>query len=105
MGNIDMPLYLYTATALVIASLALPKSAAAIVCDRQFQIVSGSKIATPYCGDQYLGQIARERGLQVTDKDIRQNASTKTMLCARLGQDTRLRTICANHFPNPGSND
>jgi hypothetical protein len=100
-----MPLNLYSAPAILLTGLAFPSAAAAIECDRQFQIVNGSKIATPYCGDQYLGQVARERGLQVSDSDIRQNDSTKTMVCARIGQDTRLRTLCTNHFPNPGSND
>jgi hypothetical protein len=62
-------------------------------------------VATPYCADQFFGQVARQRGLKVSDRDIRQSANTKIDVCRQIGQDGRLKTICANYVPYPGSND
>ncbi len=100
-----MPSFNLTAPALLIMALTYPAAAGAIECDRQFQIVNGQRISTPYCTDQFLGQVARERGMNVTDENVRQSASLKSDICRSIGQDNRLRTICTNYFPNPGSND
>jgi hypothetical protein len=100
-----MPSFNLTAPALLIMALTYPAAAGAIECDRQFQIVNGQRISTPYCSDQFLGQVARERGMNVTDENVRQSASLKSDICRSIGHDNRLRTICTNYFPNPGSND
>jgi hypothetical protein len=89
-------------TAIILMSCA---AAQAIECDRQFQVVDGQRLATPYCADQYLGQVARDRGLKVTDGDLRQSSGAKTDVCRQIGMDDRVRTICTNYFPYPGSND
>jgi hypothetical protein len=100
-----MPSFNFTAPAFVIMALTYPAAVHAIECDRQYQIVNGSRISTPYCADQFLGQVARQRGLKVSDESIRQSANTKSDICRSIGQDDRVRTICTNYFPNPGSND
>jgi hypothetical protein len=101
----DMPSFKHTAPALMFVAMMYPAAAEAIECDRQYQVVNGSRISTPYCSDKFLGQVARERGFQVSDESIRQSANIKSSICRSLGQDNRLRTICTNYFPNPGSND
>lgn len=100
-----MPSAKLTASALMFAAMMYPATVEAIECDRQFQVINGSRISTPYCSDKLLGQVARERGFQVSDESIRQSANVKSDICRSLGQDNRLRTICTNYFPNPGSND
>ncbi len=90
---------------IAIAAISTPAAATGITCDRQFQIVNGQKIATPFCADRLLGNVARERGIKVTDAQIRQSDNTKIDLCRRVGIDMRLRVICANYFPYPGSSD
>lgn len=100
-----MPSAKLTTSSLMFAAMMHPAAAEAIVCDRQFQVINGSRISTPYCSDKLLGQVARERGFRVSDESIRQSANVKSDICRSLGQDNRLRTICTNYFPNPGSND
>jgi hypothetical protein len=80
------------------------KSEARIVCDKEFQVVSGAPIATPACADRYLATVAQGYGMRVTHVDIR-NPSVKARVCEFVGNDIRLRTICSgwrnDHFGGP----
>ncbi|KUO65717.1 MAG: hypothetical protein APF80_12550 [Alphaproteobacteria bacterium BRH_c36] len=74
----------------------LPTGAEAkIRCDGPWQIVQGNKIATPYCGDNYLAQVARRYGSKVSARAIRQNPSTKREICQWIGHDPEVQDICA----------
>jgi hypothetical protein len=67
---------------------------ARIVCDNEFQVVSGSPIATPACADRYLAKVAQGYGMRVSHVDIR-NPGTKARVCEFVGNDFRLRSICS----------
>jgi hypothetical protein len=67
---------------------------ARIVCDNEFQVVQGSPIATPACGDRYLARVAQGYGMRVNHVDIR-NPGTKARVCEFVGNDIRLRSICS----------
>lgn len=73
-------------------------AAAKIRCDGAYQIVNGSLIATPYCGDNYLAQVASSYGSRVSARAIRNNPSTKEQVCRLVGHDTRVQDICAPYL-------
>jgi hypothetical protein len=72
--------------------------ALAINCNGPWQMVSGQQIATPYCEDNYLGQIARAAGLRVSNLEMRQNPNKKGEVCRFVGHDNRVRDICWNYL-------
>lgn len=72
---------------------------ARIQCDRQFQIVRGEKISTPFCEDAYLAQVAQSYGTKVSAEAIRQNPNTKARICIFLAADIRVSDICAGYRP------
>jgi hypothetical protein len=76
--------------ALVFASPA----ALAIKCENGFQRVQGDLIATPYCQDQYLAQVARQRGFKASAAKIRNNPNYKKELCRYMFNDIRVQTTC-----------
>jgi hypothetical protein len=80
-----------------IASIAVPVSgaSAAIRCVGAYQIVQGRQIATPYCQDQHLAQIARQYGIRVSGDAIRHSPSVKAEVCRLVGRDNRAQTACA----------
>ncbi|MBU1211326.1 MAG: hypothetical protein KJ587_08645 [Alphaproteobacteria bacterium] len=89
---------LIAATVLVAVTGAavLPTAAEAkIRCDGPWQIVQGNKISTPYCGDNYLAQVARGYGSNVSARAIRENPSTKREICQWIGHDPKVQDICA----------
>ena len=54
----------------ILAILAVANGApaeAAIKCSNGYQIVNGSEIATPYCQDNLVAQVARERGFKASE--------------------------------------
>jgi hypothetical protein len=69
-----------------------------IRCEGPYQIVSGTKIATPYCQDAYLSQVARTYGSHVSAERIRQNPFAKEALCRFIGYDIRVKDICAGYL-------
>jgi hypothetical protein len=73
---------------------------AGIKCIDGFQIVSGSRIATPYCQDKLVAQVARERGMKVSEAEIRNNPNYKRHICQFVGRDIRIYQACidANSF-------
>jgi hypothetical protein len=75
----------------------LATPAAAIPCKGPYQIVQGQLIATPYCEDNYLARVAREYGIRVSNREIRQNPNKKQEVCRFMGSDIRVRQICAGY--------
>lgn len=75
---------------------------ARIVCKSGVQRSSGQWIVTPYCQDALLGQVAREHGMRVSDRTLRQNPNRKRHVCRLVGQDIRVRDICRHVNPYDG---
>jgi hypothetical protein len=69
---------------------------ARIVCKNGFQIVNGSPIATPYCQDTLVAQVARSRGMRVSNSAVLNNPNLKRNVCQFVGRDNRLTTACVN---------
>lgn len=84
------------ATALVFAGAA-GSASAAIRCNEEYQIVQGNEIATPYCGDNNLAQVARKYGIRVSNTEIRNNPGRKGEVCRMIGHDIRVQTACAGY--------
>ena len=70
-------------------------SEAKIACKEGYQRVRGQDIATPYCQDKLVAQVARQYGSRVTDNGILYNPSAKAEACRFAGHDNRLTTACA----------
>ena len=67
-------------------------------CEGPYQIIKGQgKIATPYCEDGYLAQVARGYGMNVSANSIRYNPHKKDDACRLVGHDIRVSDICAGH--------
>ncbi|MGB3719070.1 MAG: hypothetical protein DIU63_11385 [Proteobacteria bacterium] len=73
---------------------------AKIVCRGAFQIVNGQPIATPYCEDSNLAQVAREYGIAVTARQVRQSPSVKARVCRLIGHDNRVQSACIQYRPD-----
>ena len=69
---------------------------AAIKCSQGYQIVNGSPIATPYCQDNLVAQVAREYGFKASESAVRNNPNFKREICRYVGRDNRLTTACVN---------
>jgi hypothetical protein len=77
------------------AALATPV-AARIKCVKGSQRVQGKLIATPYCQDQYLAQVAREYGFKASAARIRNDPNYKKQICQFVFNDIRVQTTCLN---------
>jgi len=77
------------------AALATP-AAARIKCENGFQRVQGNLIATPYCQDEYLAQVARQYGFKASAARIRNDPNYKKELCRFVFNDIRVQTTCLN---------
>ena len=78
----------------------------AINCEGNFQVQrSGERIATPYCEDNYLAQVAREYGARVSAHEVRWNPSEKARLCRFIGYDIRVKDTCAPYIDDDRRND
>lgn len=75
---------------------------ARIVCDEGYRVIKGQKLATPYCMDVYLAQVAREYGTRVSARTILNNPSKKREVCEFVGQDIRVKNICDLVLPRRG---
>jgi len=78
----------------VITAAVLATPARAIDCIRGFQRVEGNLIATPYCQDEYLAQVAREYGIRASGSKIRDNPNYKKEVCRTVFTDIRVATTC-----------
>lgn len=96
-----MPLMIVMAAALMGICFAQPASAR-IVCKNGVQKSSGQWIVTPYCQDALLGKVARQHGMRVSDRALRNNPNRKRHVCRLVGQDIRVRDICRQVNPYGG---
>ena len=82
------------ATAVAATIIATPASA--IKCVKGYQRVQGNLLATPYCQDQYLAQVAREYGIRASASKIRNNPNFKKEVCRTVFTDIRVQMTCLN---------
>jgi hypothetical protein len=75
-------------------------AAAAISCKDGYQKVSGTFIATPYCQDSLLGDVARASGIRVSNAEIRNNPNIKRDVCRTVGRDNRVYVTCLDSNAN-----
>ena len=85
-----------TRVAVLLAAAVAAGPAAAITCHNGSQQVQGNWIATPYCQDLYLAQVARERGYPAALDKIRNNPNYKKELCRSVFTDIRVTDTCLN---------
>jgi hypothetical protein len=81
-----------------LACFALP--AAAIDCRDGYQLVQGNYLATPYCQDALLTQVAHQYGINVSALEIRENPNSKRRICRLVGRDIRVQEACITANPN-----
>lgn len=93
-------MYKIAISALMLGAFANPASAA-IRCNDDYQVVQGNEISTPYCGDNYLANVARKYGIRVSNAEIRNNPNRKGEVCRMIGHDIRVKDACAGY----GSSD
>ena len=67
---------------------------ARIKCVNGNQIVNGSPIATPYCQDELVADVARGYGIKVSAATIRNNPNVKRDVCRHIGRDNRIFIAC-----------
>lgn len=78
---------------LLVGSIPAPAEAR-IRCVDGNQIVNGVPLATPYCQDELVAQVARERGIKVSAAAIRENPNLKRNVCQHVGRDNRIYVAC-----------
>jgi hypothetical protein len=84
-----------SALVLTIFALSLAEPAEArINCVNGNQIVNGVPLATPYCQDELVAKVARERGVKVSANEIRNNPNLKRNVCQHVGRDNRIYMAC-----------
>jgi hypothetical protein len=84
---------------LTLGILAVSAPAHAIECEGNFQVQkSGNLIATPWCQDQNLAEVAQEYGMRVSGSQIRRSVSAKAKACRLVGYDNRVRDTCAQYL-------
>ena len=82
----------------LVSLLPVTSTEARIRCNGAYQIVRGQgEIATPYCQDNYLAQVARSYGIRVSNAAIRQNPSRKEEVCRAIGHDARVNDLCVQY--------
>lgn len=84
----------------VVAATALPASAA-IKCrgPNMWNSAANAWISQPYCEDNLVAAVARENGMRVSDRAVRQNPNIKEEACRFAGSDIRISDICAGLLP------
>jgi hypothetical protein len=77
-----------------LSGIAVRPAEAAIKCVNGYQIVSGSPIATPYCQDALVAEVAQQYGMKVSAAQIRNNPNLKRNVCQYVGRDNRVHIAC-----------
>jgi len=91
----SMPAAPRLSSAVVLATAVLTtSSSAAIKCNLGSQLVGGQWMATPYCQDQYLAEVARKAGFKASAAKIRNNPNYKKNLCQYMYSDIRVQQTC-----------
>lgn len=94
--------FLMVGISVLASAILLTRPAAArIRCEGEFQIVGGQKLATPYCEDDNLAQVARAYGSKVSGEAVRRSPLLKTEVCRFIGDDLRVKDTC-DGFRNDG---
>lgn len=84
-----------TAPALAAAlAVAVPGAEARVVCREGYRIVGREEMASPYCEDAYLAQVARQYGAKVSDREVQTNRLKRAEICRFIGHDIRVRELC-----------
>lgn len=72
-------------------------SAYAIECQGNYQVqANGNLIATPYCEDHYLAEVAREYRISTCADCIRSSFIEKEAVCKLLQFDNRVWQTCSS---------
>jgi hypothetical protein len=71
-------------------------SAAEPSCQDGVQLIKGNWMATPYCQDMLLFEVANSRGFTTSFEAIRNNPNHKKELCRFLFTDIRVEMTCLN---------
>ena len=88
-----------TGAVFTIGIMAATVPAKAIECEGNFQVQkNGNLIATPYCQDENLAEVAQEYGADVSGEEIRENYSVKERTCRLVGNDNRVRDTCSQYL-------
>jgi hypothetical protein len=82
------------AVAVLAALVAAAPAAAEIKCQDGAQLVQGNWLATPYCQDKLLFEVANARGFKTSFAAIRNNPNHKKELCRFLFTDIRVQMTC-----------
>ena len=98
MGSKSRYSRLTKAVAVLGAGVISRSQAVAIDCNGPYQIINGEEMPTPYCEDNYLGAVARSKGVRVSNEELRQNPNKKGEVCRFVGYDNRVREICWNYL-------
>jgi hypothetical protein len=69
-------------------------AAAAPNCQDGAQLIKGNWMATPYCQDKLLFEVANSRGFTTSFAAIRNNPNHKKELCRFLFTDIRVQMTC-----------
>jgi hypothetical protein len=93
------------AALLAVALLCVAPANAAIRCDGRYQVnPGGTTIATPYCEDRYLSEVARgSYGISTSFDKIRNSIFEKQRICRMIGHDYRINDICLEFLPGHDS--
>ena len=84
----------------VLAAVWAAPAAAAIDCRNGYQMVQGNLLATPYCQDKLLAEVARQYGAGASFAEIRDNPNTKRDVCRLVGRDIRVYENCQTVNPS-----
>lgn len=82
------------AVAVLAALAAAAPASAAIKCRDGAQLIQGNWLATPYCQDKLLFEVANARGFNTSFAAIRENPNHKKELCRFLFTDIRVQMTC-----------
>ena len=82
------------AMAVLAALVAATPASAEIKCQEGAQLIQGNWMATPYCQDKLLFEVANARGFKTSFAAIRENPNHKKELCRFLFTDIRVQMTC-----------
>jgi len=84
----------------VLAGSGATPAQAGIRCDGPYQVMrDGGRLATPYCEDNYIAEVAREYGFKASAAKVRDNPNYRLELCRFIGQDIRVKSLCQRVLP------
>jgi hypothetical protein len=90
------------ATVALLSAASLQPAAARIRCDGEFQVTQYGRVATPYCEEELIAEVANSYGSRVSAAEVHHNPLRKVYLCQTIGYDWRLQGACAGYLPHGG---